>query len=112
MRILMVLVTYSSAVIFLLPGLTVSSRMRGVLTMDKTSRRWFLLVAISFFTSHLFLFMALGIAPVSIVMPLMGIGPIFAILFAYILSRQVETFTPQVISGILITVAGSIILVW
>jgi drug/metabolite transporter (DMT)-like permease len=112
LSILMVLVTYSSAVVFLLPGLMISSRMRGVLSMDKASQGWFLLVAISFFTSHLFLFMALGIAPVSIVMPLMGIGPIFAILFAYILSRQVETFTPQVISGILVTVTGSAILVW
>jgi drug/metabolite transporter (DMT)-like permease len=106
------LVAYVAGAILLLPVILSPSRLRGIVRMDKTSQRWFLFAALTLFLGHMFYFLALSQSPVSVVIPLMQSRAIFSLIFAFVLSRQVESFSPKVLSGIAISVVGAISLVW
>jgi drug/metabolite transporter (DMT)-like permease len=102
-------VAYTAAGAFLLPGLAAPNRIKGILKMDQTSQRWFIFVSFSIFLAQMFWFLSLSRSPVSIVMPLMRAGSVFGILFSFLLSRKVESFSPQVLSGIAISIVGAVI---
>ena len=53
-------------------------------------------------------FLSLKLGDVSIVVPLMGTSPLFAIFFSALFLRQLETVTPRVVTGALLMVAGVI----
>ena len=61
-------------------------------------------------TGQLFNYTALGYSPVSMVTPLLSIHVLFIFLFSFLLNRQIEVFTPRVISGMLVTAAGTFLL--
>lgn len=106
------LVAYVAGAILLLPIILSPARLRGMVRMDRVSQRWFLFAALTLFLGHMFYFLALSQSPVSVVIPLMQSRAIFSLLFAFVLSRQVESFSPKVLSGIAISVVGAISLVW
>jgi len=61
-------------------------------------------------TGQLFSYTALGYSPASMVTPLLSIHVLFTFLFSFLLNRQIEVFTPRVISGMVVTVAGTFLL--
>ncbi len=66
-----------------------------------------LLVALA----QLLRFIALGIAPVSVVAPLFSVIPIFTVLFSFLLNRRLELFSKTVVIGAIAVVAGTILLI-
>jgi drug/metabolite transporter (DMT)-like permease len=91
---------------FFIPGV-----FRQTMSIDPSAQKWFLLSTANSFTANVFRFMALSLAPVSVVIPLVRTGVIFAIFFNLAINRRTESFDPMVIVGILVSVAGAIVLV-
>ena len=52
---------------------------------------------------------ALSIAPVSVVSPLISISPVFLLGLSFVFNRKIELFSPLLIIGVVITVAGAIL---
>ncbi len=104
------LVTYVATAAVLLLTFAIPGPVASTLKMDRTGGWWFLFSAVNSFSANIFRFMALAIAPVTLVMPLLRVGAIFGLGFAFVLNRSLESFAPRVIAGILISIAGAVLL--
>jgi len=60
--------------------------------------------------SQLSRYAALSYSPVSLVQPLLSTNVLFLLLFSFLLNRHIEVFTMKVITGIVVTVIGSVLL--
>ncbi len=62
-------------------------------------------------TANLLRYVALGLAPVSVVTPLVSIQPVFGLLFAFLFNRQLEIFSKPAIVGTITVVVGTLLIV-
>ena len=77
---------------------------------DLGAAKWFVLSAVCVALSQMLRYMALAIAPVSVVTPIQRLSVLFRVLFGAILNRDSEVFDNAVLLGILLSVAGTIAL--
>lgn len=61
-------------------------------------------------TGQLFRFIALSYSPVSIVQPLLSTDVFFVFLFSFLLNRKIEVFTWKIFIGLVLTLAGAVLL--
>ena len=105
------MVAYGTAAAVLSLGLLIPGQASGVLTLDKSTRGWFLFGAFNSFLANVFRFTALALAPVSIVIPLMRSSVVFTVGFNWLLNRELESFDVRVIGGIGVSMGGAVLLV-
>jgi uncharacterized membrane protein len=55
-------------------------------------------------------YVALALAPVYVVVPLMRTVPLFVLVFSFFINRSLEVFSPKIVMGVLVAVLGLIIL--
>jgi len=91
------------ALVLLLPG-----KLAEVRRVDRVSLRWFITSGVGVSLSHMFRFLALSIAPVTIVQPLNSLSVIFRMIFGYLLNREHERFDRYVIIGIVLSFLGAL----
>lgn len=103
-------IAYATAAVVLLVPLAIPGQAKGALRLDKDVRWWFILGAVGSFLANVFRFSALALAPVSVVIPLMRTSFVFQIGFNYLINRSIESFEPRVIAGIVISLAGAILI--
>jgi uncharacterized membrane protein len=104
------LAAYSAAGAVLALTLAIPGRVRLVTNMDSRTFWWFNLGAVTVFSAQMFRFLALSIAPASLVTPLIRMSAVFTVFFAFILNRRLESFGPNVIAGIILSVLGAVAL--
>tara|TARA_B100000029_G_scaffold279939_1_gene274119 strand:- start:190 stop:1185 length:996 start_codon:yes stop_codon:yes gene_type:complete len=105
------LIAYISATVFL--GLYYAvkpSVLKHCLSIDRQAAKWFVLTGFLVCASHMFRFMALAVAPVSVVSPLVQTSGIFRTILGWFINRDYEVFDRWVLSGILITILGAVAL--
>lgn len=100
------LISYTSAalvigLILLLPG-----RWKHVREMSSSSIRWFSLASLLVGCSQMFRYMALAIAPVSVVTPIQSTSVVFRVIFSWLINRESEVFGAWVIVGVVVTMLG------
>jgi drug/metabolite transporter (DMT)-like permease len=105
------LVAYTAAAAVLLPTLASAAIRDNLRTMDKSARGWFLSSTATVSMAQLFRFMALSVAPVAIVVPLLRAGGVFVLPMSYLINRKVESFEPRVLGAVVLSLAGAILLV-
>lgn len=91
--------------IVLLPG-----NVAHIRTPDRAATRWFLASGVLVFVSQMFRYMALAIAPVSVVVPIQRLSIVFRAVFSWLLNRDHEVFGVWVVSGIALSVTGAVAL--
>jgi drug/metabolite transporter (DMT)-like permease len=74
------------------------------------SNRWFLLGALISFVAQMSRYVALSLAPVTIVVPVMRAVPVFTLAFSYLFNRKIDVFNARVVAGIGLAFAGLIVL--
>ena len=104
------LISYAAAaavvgLVLLLPG-----KWAHVRSMDRSVSPWFIRAGVAVFLSQMFRYMALSMAPVTVVSPIMRLSLIFRVIFAWIINRDYETFEPRVLLGIGVSFLGAIAL--
>ena len=105
------LVSYSAAAVLLILLLGMPGRLSSLRGMDHTAARWFLFGSVGVFFAQMFRFMALDLAPVTVVAPLQRTSVIFTLLFAFALNRRLEVFGPRVLAAIALSAIGSVFVV-
>lgn len=75
-------------------------------SMNKSSLQWFLVTGFLVFLSQLLKYMALALAPITIVEPIQRTTVIFRILFSWMINRKHEIIDFQTILGIFISLIG------
>lgn len=106
--ILGALVSYLAAAIVLLPSLALPGQISSLQQMDRATVRWFILGAVTVFSAQMFRFLALSVAPASVVTPLQRTGIVFTLFFAWLINRRTESFNPTVILGIVLSLLGAV----
>jgi uncharacterized membrane protein len=103
-------VSYAAATVAV--GLTLlwPGQWRSLKALDATSGKWFVLAGLTVGLSQMFRYMALAIAPVSVVSPIQRLSLVFRIYFGWLINPQHEVFGGQVILGTVLSLAGAIAL--
>jgi len=93
------------ALIVLMPG-----QLRDLRAMHRASIPWFLVTALATFLSQFFRYLALGIAPVTVVQPIQSLSLIFRMIFGYFISRDYERLDTGVFYGLALAFCGAVVL--
>ena len=93
------------ALVLLWPG-----NIRSALAVDRESAKWFTLSGVVVFVSQMFLYMAMSIAPVTVVSPVTRLSLLFRLHFARWINPQHEVFGGRVILGTVVSLAGAVAL--
>ena len=102
--------SYVAATIVLLPILVNPSARRTIFYIRNDPAKWFVLSGLFTGVSQMIRYMALALAPVTIVSSIMVSSLVFRFLFSRIINRDYEIFGIWVVIGIMITVVGSLAL--
>jgi drug/metabolite transporter (DMT)-like permease len=82
---------------------------QNVLAMSRDNARWFALSGVFVAAAQGFFFAAVAVAPVMLVMPLLQLSLAFRMLFSTWLNPHHEIVGPLVLAGVVISVAGALI---
>src|SRR6266545_2311876 len=93
------------ALVMLWPG-----QLRHALAVNRESAKWFALSGFLVFLSQMFLYMAMSIAPVTVVSPINRTSIVFRLYSSRWLNPQHEVFGGNVIAGTIVSLAGAVAL--
>jgi len=97
--------TFVVGLIVFLPG-----QLRDLRAMNRASIPWFLVTALATFGAQVVRYLALGIAPVTVVQPIQSLSLIFRSIFGYFLSREYERLDRGVYYGLGLAFSGALVL--
>jgi uncharacterized membrane protein len=92
--------------LFLLPP----RQLAHALAVGREPAKWFTLSGVLVAISQLFLYMAMSIAPVTVVSPINRLSILFRLYFSRLLNPQHEVFGGRVVLGTIVSLAGAVVL--
>ena len=104
------LVSYTAAAIIITIAVASAGGIAFMRDLDRTARNWFVVSGVFVFVSQMLRYMALAIAPVTVVVPIQRLSIVFRIIFSWILNRDHEVLTAKVLIGIAISLVGALAL--
>lgn len=105
-----IVVSYGAATVVVV-ALVAAAGGRGYLAGIGTGAAgWFVLSAVTVALSQMLRYMALAVAPVSVVTPIQRLSVLFRVLFGAVINRESEVFDGAVLVGIVLSVAGTVAL--
>jgi drug/metabolite transporter (DMT)-like permease len=102
------LVSYTAAGAAALLTLLWPGQFRHAIAIDRGAARWFVVAGVFVCLSQMLRYMALALAPVTVVAPIQQTSVVFRIIFAWFVNREHEVFDLQVVIGILISLVGTV----
>lgn len=93
------------ALLLMLPG-----QWRSFRNIDRQTTKWFVISGLTVCVSQMFRYMALAIAPVSVVTPIQRLSIVFRIYFGWIVNPKHEVFGGRVVAGTLVSLIGAVAL--
>lgn len=103
-------VSYTAATIVVILLVAVAGGRQFLRVLDPIARKWFALSGIFVFLSQMFRYMALAVAPVSVVVPIQRLSVVFRVIFSWYINRDHEVFTASALFGIAVSLIGAIAL--
>jgi uncharacterized membrane protein len=104
------LVSYAAATLVVLAVLAVTGSFRHVLSMSPSDAKWFGLAGLFVGISQMLRYMALAIAPVSVVAPIQRMSLLFRYFFSWVMNREHEVFGSRILLGTLLSLVGVVFL--
>ncbi len=103
-------ISYSSAGVVVIVLVLLSGGSAYMRQLDPVAGKWFLVSGVFVFLSQMFRYMALAVAPVSVVVPLQRMSVVFRVIFSWILNRDHEVLGFGVLCGIAVSICGALAL--
>lgn len=100
------LVSYTAAAVIVAVTVTIAGGIAFMRDLDRTARNWFAVSGVFVFVSQMFRYMALSVAPVTVVVPIQRLSVVFRVIFGWIINRDHEVITAKVLAGIAISLVG------
>ena len=102
-------ISYAAASVLIIIAVASPVRIKHVFSMSKVSVKWFSLSAFFISVSQMLRYMALAVAPVSIVAPIQQTSLIFQVLFSWFINRDHESFSVWVLVAIFASFIGAVL---
>ena len=93
------------ALMLLLPG-----AQRDIAAIDRRNVVWFVITGVTVCISQIFFYLAIAVAPVTVVIPLMRVTTLFSTLFSWLFNRAYESFELGLLAAIAISIVGALAL--
>jgi drug/metabolite transporter (DMT)-like permease len=104
------LISYIAATLVVASCLLLPGGWRHVRSMRPQEALWFTIAGLFVGIAQMTRYMALAIAPVSVVAPIMRLSSVFRIYFSWLLNRQHEEFSSSVLIATAVSLVGALIL--
>ena len=104
------LISYVVASLIVAPVLFRLATRRDILALRFPAAKWFTVAGIVVCLSQMVRYMALSIAPVTIVTPIQRLSVIFRLLFGWMINRDHEAFGLGVLGGMFVSLIGALAL--
>jgi drug/metabolite transporter (DMT)-like permease len=104
------LVSYTAATIVMALVLAWPGNLRHALAVKWDTAKWFTLSGFLVFLSQMFLYMAMSIAPVTVVSPINRLSILFRLYFSRWLNPHHEVFGGRVVAATIVSLSGAILL--
>jgi uncharacterized membrane protein len=104
------LVSYAAATLAILCVLAATGSIRHALSVAPGDARWFGLAGLFVGISQMLRYMALSIAPVSVVAPIQRLSLLFRYLFSWLMNREHEVFGGRILFGTFLSLVGVVFL--
>ena len=104
------LIAYTAAFSVLILYLLRPKHLRHALEMDRNTAKWFSYTGVFVCISQMLRFMALAVAPVTVVSPIVQSTGVFRTLFGWYINREHEIFDGWVLVGVATTIVGAMAL--
>lgn len=105
------LVAYIAAsVVLMIFTLLAPGQIRHVRSMDRAGVPWYLLSGVLVFFAQMLRFLALGLAPVTVVSPIQRLSLVARVIAGYFINRRHELLNAGVLAGVAVSLLGSAIL--
>jgi uncharacterized membrane protein len=104
------LISYIAATVAFAPFLLLPGQLTHVRKLEREPAKWFTLSGFVVCLSQMFFFMALALAPVSIVAPIMRLSILFRFYFSWLLTPHHEVFGGRVLLATAVSLAGALAL--
>jgi uncharacterized membrane protein len=104
------LVSYTAAALFFLLFLIPKGRLAHILMVDRRALPWFVNSGFFAFLAQMFRYLALAIAPVTVVTPIQRLTGIFRIIFSTLLNPGHEVLNLRLAVGTVVSIAGAVAL--
>ncbi len=83
---------------------------RYMRSLDRASGKWFALAGLTVGLSQVLRYMALAVAPISVVIPIQRLSAVFRLLFGAAINKDHEVFDRWVVVSIFLAIAGAVAL--
>jgi drug/metabolite transporter (DMT)-like permease len=100
-------IAYAAATVAVTLGLFIPSLRSNVTKVSGENARWFVYSGIFVAVAQGFLYSALAVAPIMLVVPLLQLSLVFRFFFAYLLNPHHEVFGFLVVFGSVVSIAGA-----
>ena len=97
--------TMALALIMLIPG-----RAAHILGVDRVAAKWFTISGVFVFFAQMFRYLALAIAPVTVVAPIHRLSLVFRVGLSTVLNPEHEVFDARVVIGVVVSLLGALAL--
>ena len=104
------LISYTAAATIVIVAVAIAGGVAIMRDLDRTARNWFALSGVFVFVSQMLRYMALAVAPVTVVVPIQRLSVVFRVIFSWIINRDHEILTGTVLTGIAISLVGGLAL--
>ena len=101
------LVSYTAAAIVITIIVALAGGIAFMRDLDRSARNWFAVSGVFVFVSQMLRYMALAVAPVTIVVPIQRLSVVFRVIFSWLINRDHEVLTAKVLAGIAISLVGA-----
>lgn len=101
------LVSYTAAAIVITIIVALAGGIAFMRDLDRKARNWFAVSGVFVFVSQMLRYMALAVAPVTIVVPIQRLSVVFRVIFSWLINRDHEVLTAKVLAGIAISLVGA-----
>ncbi|MEX0752756.1 MAG: EamA family transporter [Xanthobacteraceae bacterium] len=104
------LIAYAAATVVMALFLLWPGQWRHAISVKPESAKWFTLSGVMVCISQMFLFMAMSIAPVTVVSPINRLSVMFRLYFSRLINPHHEVFGGKIILGTVISLLGAVAL--
>jgi uncharacterized membrane protein len=101
-------ISYIAATLVLALFILLSGRLYQSFTIDRTAVKWFTVSGVFVFFAQMFSYLALAIAPVTVVAPIQRLSLVFRISLSTLINREYEVFNTRVVIGMVVSLIGAV----
>ena len=105
-----IIVSYAAATVVVAIMVALAGGRSYMTGMGRGAIGWFLLSTVCVALSQMLRYMALAVAPVSVVVPIQRLSVLFRLVFGVLINRESEVLDGAVIIGIILAVVGAVAL--